>query len=81
MVGFTRKDIHMTEFSLVAWAPSMLDDESDDEGGHELILAITLNEKVEVLSLERILKEHDDSCILEDITTGKKTIENGHTQV
>ena len=70
-----------TDFSLVSWAPSMLDDASDEEETPDLILAITHKEKAEVLSIRTILEQSEDSCLIEDIKHGRKVIHNGHTKV
>ena len=81
MVEFLREDMYRTEFSLVSWAPSLLDDASDEEECSDLILAITHSEKAEVLSIRTILEQGEENCFIEGITRGKKSIHNGHTQV
>lgn len=81
MVELSRRESHKTEFSLVAWAPSIVDDESDSEEDPELILAVTHNEKAEVLSLGTIVQEHGNKCLIDEITTGRQVIANGHSKV
>ena len=73
--------MHKTEHSLVKWAPSMFDDANDEDENTDLILAITHNEKAEVLSLRTILEQHGNEGTLELISHGKKTIHNGHEKV
>lgn len=78
LVELIRRNMHKTEHSLVKWAPSMFDDANDDDENTDLILAITHNEKAEVLSIRTILEQHGNEGTLEDIFHGKKTIHNGH---
>lgn len=74
--------MYKTEFSLVSWAPSLLaDEESDMEDNSDLILAITHEKKVDVLSLRQVLAEGKDDCLIENITVGRKSIYDGHTKV
>lgn len=73
--------MYRTEFSLVAWAPSLLDDANDEDECSDFILAITHSEKVEVLSIRTILEQGEENCFIEGITRGKKSIHKGHTQV
>ncbi len=69
-----------TEFSLVSWAPILVDEDGDDEE-QELMVAVSYKGNASVLSLNTIIKSLGSHCSFDDIEDGIKRIENGHAKV
>ncbi|XP_065065169.1 enhancer of mRNA-decapping protein 4-like isoform X3 [Rhopilema esculentum] len=75
-----RNETQLTEYSFVSWAPNLPEDDSEDEGESELVVAITYREKTDVLNVTTIKKIHGSSCSLQDIKNGRQSIHDGHKE-
>ena len=80
LLDIQRNEPEPTEFCLVSWAPSIID-EDNDEDEPELMVAVTYKDKADVFSINTIIERHGNNCLLKDVVFGRKSVSDGHTKV